>query len=172
MQVQVLSGLFDELEKISARRASAGFMQTRSGRRPIRASTLLAKPQLAPDSSNGANPSVEPDAPMADMEPAVEGTGPTDAGEKVAKLLTKERKEKALEGVATARPYVVSGVKGAVPGALIGKVLFEGGKGRLAGHAGRTGAILGGAMGVTHEALQRWAEKHKRKAVAKKLLEE
>lgn len=170
MQVQVLSGLFDELEKVAVRRGQANFMQTRAGRRPIRASTLLSKPSPVPNSSDGTNPSVEPDAPMAETEPAVEGTNDGDVGEKVAKILTKERKEKALEGFAKIRPYVVAGAKGAVPGALIGKVLFEGGKGRLAGHAGRTLGVLGGSLGVANEALQNWAEKHKRRSVAKKLL--
>lgn len=165
MQVQVLEGLFDELEKISARRNIAGYMQTRSGRRPIRASTLLAKPQLAPDSSSGPNPSVEPDAVEAQAEPAVEGTGEMEGDEKIAKILTKEHKEKALEGFAAARPYVASTVKGAVPGALLGGVL--GGS-----RAAKIGAGIGGTLSLTNEALRNWAEKHKRRAVAKRLLED
>jgi len=43
MPMDRISGFFDELEKIAISTRMSSFMQSRSGRRPIRAETLLAK---------------------------------------------------------------------------------------------------------------------------------
>ena len=44
MVMDRISGFFDEFEKIAVSTRMSSFMQSRSGRRPLRASTLLAKP--------------------------------------------------------------------------------------------------------------------------------
>ena len=161
MKDTILVGFMDELEKIAASKGSARHMQTRQGTRPIRFSTLLA---------NENRESVTQDTDLEQPEPPTnaneEDAGGGDGGAvKMAKLLTKERKEKAIGAFAKARPYVAGGVSAGVPLGFLGNIM--GGK-----KTARTLGVLGAAAGVTNEALKDWAEKNKRKRVAKRLLED
>ena len=165
MLVHTLEGVFDELEKIAASKREAGYMQARSGRRPIRAHNLIGRdstprssaPNITFPDQVTQDPETEPaNQPLADSEEDDAALGKTAA---------EDAKTKALEGFATARPYVAQAVKAGVPAAVLGGIM--GGK--------RTAKVLGAigaGAGVTNEALQQWAEKHKRKAIAKKLLED
>jgi len=141
----------DELEKIAASRVAAPFMQRREGIRPIRVHNLLGRDTVTQD------PEMEPaEPPEADQ--AVDG-----GAEKTAR--EKPFKEKALETFAKARPYVASGVKAGLPMAAIGNLTVGRKTGIVAG-------TVGTAAGVVNEALKQWAEKNKRKSVAKKILED
>ena len=165
MQITILAGMFDELQKIAASKQMSAHMQSRSGRRPIRAHNLLARdssPSPTTPDSVAQNPELEPAAPAQPAEPS-EGGEPV-----MGKTAAEELKERALTGFAKARPYVAEGIKGALPAALFGKIMA--GEGAKGSHAARVMGLLGATAGVTNRALKDWAEKHKRRHVAKKIL--
>ena len=163
MKDVTILGFVDELEKISASKGMASYMQTRRGTRPIRVDTLLSKENR--DSVAQDTDLEQPDPPTSANEES-EGGGDGDGGAvKMAKVFTKERKEKAIGAFAKARPYVAGGFTAGVPAALLGGVM--GGK-----KTAKTLGIIGAAAGVTNEALKDWAEKNKRKRVARKILED
>jgi hypothetical protein len=154
MQSTTLEAVFDEMEKIAASKGQAGYMQSRSGRRSMRVSTLMAK---------GAPDITEPDQTAQDPE-ADPGTPANPEDESGEKMAADDLKTKALGGFASARPYVASAFKAGVPAALLGGVM--GGP-----RAAKVMGAVGAGLGVTNEALENWAEKNKRKAVARKILE-
>lgn len=166
MQDIIFAAFFDEMEKIAASYRIAGHLKARSGIRPIRAATLLAKDSaLAAQQHQGPS---HTDAGPGQGELAGEGAhapqlGPTETAEG-EKMAASERTERVVGGFARARPYAVSAIEGAVPTALVGSMLFG-------PRAGKIGAGLGAGLGVTNQVLKDWAEKHKRKAVARKFLE-
>ena len=136
-------------------------MQSRKGTRPYRVGTLLNRERAAVDQSTPnllvQNP--ENDQPL----PAEPDTGDEESMGKSAARLS-ERKEKALSAFAKARPYVAEGVAAGVPAAVLGNIY--GGK--------RTAKIFGAVgtgAGVLNRSLKDWAEKNKRKRVARELLE-
>ena len=158
--------MFDELEKIGARMRSAGYMQSRSGVRPIRVDTLLNRGVQSQETELATAQPPETDQPMP-AEPA----GETAAEEApVGKLASADAtlSEKTMSGVAKARPYVVSGIKAGIPAAIFGKIMA--GEGAKGSHAARIAGIAGAGLGVANEAMKQWAEKHKQKALAKKIL--
>lgn len=159
MQKAALIGFFDEMQKMAASKGMAGYMQSRRGTRPYRVSTLLQREQ--PEQATHNPEMDQPDPPENAAESGEGGGGAV----KMAKVLSKERKEKAIGAFAKARPYVAGGFTAGVPAALLGGVL--GGK-----KTAKTLGVLGAAAGVTNEALKDWAEKHKRKRVAKEILGE
>lgn len=136
-----LIALNDELEKIGTASKVALHMQARKGRTPIRVSTLLAKERVY----GGGVEGVLKKASLADTRDA------------------------ALDAFAEARPYASSAAKGAVPGALLGGILGSS-KGKHGYNLAKGFAAAGGAAGILDHATKRWAEKHKRKRVAKKIL--
>lgn len=163
MQESVIAGFLDELEKIGASTQMAGYLQSRRGTRPYRVSTLLnkdTKPNITEPNLLVQNP--ENDQPA----PAEPDTGEDDAQSlgKIAGRLS-ERKQKAMEGFAKVRPYVASGVKAGLPAAVLGNIY--GGK-----RTAKVFGAVGAGAGVLNEALQNWAEKNKRRRVAKELLKE
>lgn len=155
-----IASFLDELEKIGASKQIAGYMQLRSGTRPYRVSTLLNKS----DSSITEPISITQNPGDERPDPAV----PDDDFDKAATFNKSEIKERSLEGFAKARPYVASAFKAAIPAALVGK--FMAGEGSRGSKAARIGAITGAGLGIVNKALEDWAQKHKRKAVAKKIL--
>lgn len=166
MQLDVLAGLFDELDKIATRRGMAVHLQTRSGIRPIRAHNLVGR-----DSNHQRRAVVENQGTtqQPDLDPGIPPERDvTDAGpDKTASNLSP-RQKKLLEHAADARPYVVGAVKAGIPAALFGKIMA--GEGPKGSHAARVLGIAGAALGAGNEYVQRWAEKNKRMSVAKKLL--
>jgi hypothetical protein len=164
MQLHILAGMFDELEKIGVSLGQAGFMQSRRGTRPYRVNTLLNKqnsPGYVDPSSVAQNPELDqpPPAELAQEE----DEGDTAVG-KTAQVISPETQERAMHAFVGARPYVVGGLQAGVPVAVLGNIVGGRRTGAIAG-AGATGA------GVLNEYLKQWAQKHKRKAVAKKILE-
>ena len=105
---QIFSAFFDELEKIAVSKKNAPFMQSRAGRRPIRAEKLLRRESKTSQSSH-VPPSVV--AEESDTE--------HEYGDGMAEKLGESRKEplkiKAIRTAVEARPWVSSGVKGAIP---------------------------------------------------------
>ena len=158
MQSLTIAGFLDELEKISARKGTASWMQTRSGTRPIRVHNLVGRDSLHGLSSGVESREQSAQAPELerpdDPEPAEETKEAADLG---------EAKTKALEGFVAARPYVSSTVQAAVPAAVLGGIL---GGPRMA----KTLGVIGGGAGVANEALKQWAEKNKRRKLSKKIL--
>ena len=161
MRFHMLAGFADEMEKICASLMSAGYMQSRRGTRPYRVSTLLGRessPSLTEPNSLTQNP--ENDRPVP---PQAEG-GEDDGSASIGKT-AESKKEKALGAFASARPYVAEGVKAGVPAALLGNI-----------YGGTRGAKIFGAIGTTggvvNQALKDWAEKNKRKRVARRILED
>jgi hypothetical protein len=164
MQITLLAGIFDELEKIGASTQMAGYMQSRRGTRPYRVSTLLSRdsrPNLTNPDSVAQNPELDQPPPA---QPASDEEGEPALG----KTASETMKERALTGFAKARPYVAEGVKGALPAALFGKIMA--GEGPKGSHTARVMGVLGAAAGITNRALKDWAERHKRREVAKKIL--
>lgn len=163
MQESVIVGLFDELEKIAVSTAMAGYMQSRRGTRPYRVSTLLARDRTETDLST---PNLLVQNPENDQPTPAEPDTGEEESQSMGKIAVRlsERKEKALSTFAKARPYVAEGVKAGVPAAVLGNIY--GGK--------RTAKVFGAVglgAGILNRSLKDWAEKNKRKRVAKELLE-
>lgn len=157
---QNLQSFFSELEKIALSKKDAPFMQSRTGRRPIRAHKLLEKRMSFGRDEVGDGP--------ADYEHE-QGAGMED---KLGSDKTKKYKRKAIRGAVEARPWVSSGVKGAIPAAVAANFLIpatsEKGmryKSRIVAGVG----ALGAAAGVADRALKRWAKRNPRSAAAKQL---
>ena len=162
METETFTGLINELEKIAASTQMAGYMQARRGTRPHRVHNLLnrdSKPNLTEPNLLTQDPEIG--QPM----PAEPDTGEDDAQKTAGKRMERlsKGKQKALGTFAAARPYVASGVKAGLPLAVLGNLY--GGK-----RAAKIFGAVGAGAGVANEALQSWAEKHKRRAVAKKIL--
>jgi hypothetical protein len=158
MQILTITALIDELDKIktAASTQAAGYMQSRRGIRPYRVETLLSKnnPSLTAPEDLTQNPELE--------EPE------SDASDFDKEAAPNNIKEKSLSGFAQARPYAASAIKAAIPAALFGK--FMAGEGSRGSKAARILGITGAGLGIADEALKNWAKKHKRKAVAQKIL--
>ena len=141
-----IAAMRDELGKMATCRRVAGYLQSRSGSTPIRVSTLLKREREKEQK-----------------------------GGRVEELLKKasvgEKKDRALETFATVRPYVSSAVRGAVPGAMLGGILGGAAK---SGHSYRLAkglAALGAGAGLADRGIREWAKEHKRKGVAKRILQ-
>lgn len=168
----------DEMEKQAVAKKLSPFQQGRKGRRPIRVEKALQKvtaylpSKVAPgDPVKTKSDPKEIEAMSGREDPEVEhGSGIGEAYEKVSKVLTRERKEKAISGFAAARPYVSSAVKAGVPSAIMAKMLMgEGAKGT---RAAQVAGVLGAGAGLANRALKNWALKHKRKGIAKEILKQ
>lgn len=163
---QRLLALFDEIEKLGVAKDVSHFMQTRTGRRPIRVGTLMKKETAyLPDNTEGDQK--QNSERSEDLE-AEAGQGFAD---KVA--AARERRDRAIGAAATARPWVKSGIKGAIPAAVAANFLIPATeqpwlrrKSKIV--AGMT--AVGAGLGVADKALKDWAEKNKRKAVAREIL--
>jgi hypothetical protein len=151
MNIKVLEAIFDELEKVGASARSAGYMQSRQGVRPIRVHNLVDKTNRTLTS----DPELEPPAPMSSND---------DEDQEIGKTAAKPVGEKVMEGFAEARPYVVGAAKGAVPAAVLGGIF---GKRRA---TKIIPSVIGAGLGAADVGIKDWAERHKRKAVAKKIL--
>lgn len=157
---QNLQSFFNELEKIALSKKDAPFMQSRSGRRPIRAQKLLEKQMSFGRDELGVQ--------AADYEHE-HGGGMED---KLGEDRTKKYKRKAIRGAVEARPWVSSGVKGAIPAAVAANFLIPATSERGMKYKSRIVAgvgALGAAAGVADRALKRWAKKNPRSAAAKQL---
>jgi hypothetical protein len=163
---QRLLALFGELEKSGVARDVSHFMQTRTGRRPIRVGTLMKKETAyLPDSKRSEQ---KQDSEKAEDLEAEAGHG---FAEKMASA--KERREQAIGAAAKARPWIKSGIKGAIPAAVAANFLIPATKEPWIGRkskivAGVTAA--GAGLGLADKALRDWAEKNKRKRVAREIL--
>lgn len=160
---QFLPSFIDELEKIAISKRDASFMQTRSGRRPIRAHTLLEKetafkrpPKEGEDDNQAADHEIEHGYGMEDKLGAQKETF----------------KDKAVHTAVAARPWVSSAVKSAIPAAVAANFLIPVTGERATKHKSRVVAgigALGAAAGVADRALKQWAQKHPKSQVAKDL---
>lgn len=158
MQFYKLAGFLDELEKMGASYRNAGYLQSRRGIRPIRVDTLINRTSSVTEPEQVAqNPELDqPPAAMASEEDSGEASIGKTAGEKT---------EKAMHGFVRARPYASSALGAAVPAALLGGIY--GGP-----RAAKTFGTVGGVLGLANQGLKDWAKAHKRKGVAKAILEE
>lgn len=184
MVMDQLEAFADEMLKIAGCKKLSPFMQSRRGRRPIRVEKALQKvtaylpSKVAPgDPVKTKSDPKEVEAMSGREDPEVEhGQGIADGYEKVGKVLTRERKEKAIGAFARVRPYVASGVKAGVPAAVMTKMLLGEGGSDVAKKRGsrivRTVGLLGAGAGMANRALKEWAARHKRKGVAKEILKE
>jgi hypothetical protein len=154
--------MIDELEKIGVSMRHAGFMQARRGTRPYRVDTLLGK------QPGYVEPNTVTQAPELDQPPPSQAAQEEDEGDpavgKTAQVLSPETAEKAMQGFATARPYAVGALQAGVPAAVLGNIV--GGR-----KLGIIGGIGGAGLGSVNEYLKQWAQKNRRQAVAKRLLE-
>lgn len=150
---QILPAFFEELEKLAVSKRESPFMQARRNRRPIRAHTLLKKEMAF-------------GAPVSDADES--GGNEYEHGSGMEEKLGARKEpldRKAIRAAVTARPWVGSAVKGAIPGAVAANFLIPATatkalkyKSRIVAGAG----VLGAGMGVTDRALKRWARKHPR----------
>jgi len=174
MQVQILAGMLDELEKIGVSYKSSDFMQSRRRTRPIRASTLISRSQNqsqgvsqdSPQSSDTTSEATDREALTQNPEldqPQFEGMSPEESGESSIGKEASVRTDKAIERFGEARPYVAGALKAGLPAAIFGN--FYGGP-----KLGKTIGLVGAGAGLTNEFLKSWAQKNKRKAVARKIL--
>lgn len=168
MQFPEIAAFFDELEKIGARMQSAGFMQSRRGTRPYRVDTLLGRTAApAMESQQEPPPPQDGPEPGEDQHTDPEVAGEGDMG-KMAVSLEDERVERAIGGFASARPYVAGAIAAGGPAAFITKTLM--GEHPKAMRAAQIAGAAGLGVGAANTALKRWAEKHKEKELAKKIL--
>lgn len=160
---QILPSFLDELVKIAVSKRDASFMQTRSGRRPIRAHKLLEKetafkrPPKVDDYDAGSGHEYEYGSGMS---------------EKLGESQSDKAKQTMMRGAVAARPWVSSAVKGAIPAAVAANFLIPTTselatkrKGRVVAGIGALGALAG----VADRALKDWAQKHPRSELATKL---
>lgn len=168
MEPLVLAAMLDELDKIAASYRAAGHMQARSGTRPIRVHNLLGKSQGSDQGSDRGF--VDKDATTQAPETEQPASPEMEGDELGKEAKDKGVKQKALEGFAKSRPYVVGGIKAGVPAAVFGKILV--GDGPKGSKAARVAGLVGAGLGVGNEYMKDWAEKNKRRSVAKKLLED
>jgi len=159
---QSLPAFFEELEKIGVSKRDSFFMQTRSGRRPIRAHKLLEK------ETSFSRP------PESDSE--VSSENEHEYGEGMQEKLGAEQadsiKHKAMRSAVSARPWVGSAIKGAIPAAVAANFLIPAStpetlkrKSRIVAGIGE----LGAGWGITDRALKDWAKRHPRTDVARAL---
>ena len=159
--------LLDELEKLGVARGISHFMQTRTGRRPISVGTLMKKETAyLPDAKKSEQ---KQDSEKAEDLETESGQGFAD---KVA-AVQKKRKDQAIGAAASARPWIKSGIKGAIPAAVAANFLIPATeqpwlrrKAKIV--AGVT--AMGAGLGVADKALKDWAERNKRSRVAKQIL--
>jgi hypothetical protein len=180
MNVSILAGFLDELDgidKVAVSRVATSFPQGRRGIRSLRVHNLIGRDFVKEDSPGISS---EPDhhnpedqtvanPEMADSSDGGDGGGEMSIG-KMAAVFTEERKEKAIGAFVKARPYVAGGLKAGIPAALAGKIIA--GEGPRGSNVARVAGIIGAGLGVANEGLKNWAEKNKRKAVAKQLLKD
>jgi hypothetical protein len=159
---QILPAFFEELEKIGVSKRDSSFMQSRKGRRPIRAGKLLEK-----ETAFKRPPKEEDDNATSDHE--IEHGGGME--EKLGADKDSPQRKAIRAGVA-ARPWVSSAVKGAIPAAVAANFLIPATSEKAMKHKSRIVAgmgALGAAAGLTDRALKRWARKHPKTEAAKSL---
>lgn len=96
---------------------------------------------------------------------------------KLAEKEVSQKKEdlgtRTMRSFVRARPYAAGFMKGGLPSALVAKTLFPGGESAAAKHLGRYVPLaalgIGGALGVTNEAIQRWAAKNPKTGISKEI---
>jgi len=168
---QSLLAFFDELEKLGVSKNDASFMQARRGRRPIRAHKLLEKEtafKRPPKSEDGADEAKDSEHEYGGGMEDKLGAAPEDKPEK----WRLPNKKEMMQAAVTARPWVASTVKGAVPAAIATRYLIPAVSPKAVKYKTRAIAamgVLGGMAGATDLALRRWAEKHPRSSMAKEI---
>lgn len=162
---QIITAFFDEFEKIAVSKKDSPFMQSRAGRRPIRAENLLRRESETSQSLH-APPSVVAEESATEHE----------YGDGMAEKLGERKKEplkiKAIRTAVEARPWVSSGVKGAIPAAIVSNFLIPATSQKGLKYKSRIvsgAAALGAAAGVGDKALKEWAKKNPRTLVAREL---
>ena len=123
----------------------------------------------SPSTSEPSSGTVPPETEIP-PQPQMEAGGEADGEPVIGKLAARERplRERVTEKAYQARPYVVSGIKAGVPAALFGKIMV--GEGAKGSHAARIAGLTGAGLGIANEAMQRWAEQNRRRALARKIL--
>lgn len=154
------------LEKRAVAKSVSHFTQTRTGRRPISVGTLLKKETAyLPTSQQGERNQ------DAEKSEDLEIEGGRGMEEKLGSV--SEKKEKAIGAAASARPWIKSGVTAAIPAAVAANFLIPASKEPWLSRKGKIVAgvgALGAGAGIADRALKDWAEKNKRKAIAKQIL--
>lgn len=156
---QMLPSFFEELEKLGVSKRDSSFMQSRRGRRPIRAHKLLEKENARPQNDEEGTASGHEYEHGMGME------------EKLGESRDSTRR-KAIRGAVAARPWMSSAVKGAIPAAVAANFLIPATSEKAMRHKSRIVAgigALGAGIGVTDRALKNWARKHPRTTEAKTL---
>lgn len=154
------SAFFDEFEKLAISKKDSPFMQSRAGRRPIRAHNLLKK------ETSFTSPS--------EMAGGADGIEREYGGDMSEKLGAKKDsfKKKVMHTAVTARPWVSDAVKGAIPAAVAANFLIPAYEGKALKHKSRVisgVAALGAGAGIADRALKGWAKKNPRSSVAREL---
>lgn len=91
--------------------------------------------------------------------------------EELQKLAEEEVKhERLMNAVSSAKPWVTSAVKGAVPAALVSNIAIPMMDSPLKKKITSTSALLGAAAGVGDLAMRRWAQRHPQHPTAEKVL--
>ena len=154
------------LEKRAVAKNMSHFTQTRTGRRSIRVGTLLKKETAyLPTAQQGERNQ------DAEKSEDLEIEGGRGMEEKLGSA--SERKEKAIGAAASARPWIKAGIKGAVPASIAASLMIPASKEPWVARKNRIVAgigAIGAGAGVADKALKDWAERNKRKAVAKQIL--
>lgn len=159
---QFFPAFFDELEKLGVSKRDSAFMQSRKGRRPIRAHRLLQK-------ETSFNRPQEMDS-VGEPSPEYEVGG--GMAEKLGAKKDESIGKKAIRGAVSARPWVSSGVKGAIPAAIVSNFLIPATSQKGLKYKSRIvsgAAALGAGVGVADKALKDWARKNPRTDVARAL---
>jgi hypothetical protein len=163
---QRLLAFFNEIEKLGVGKTLSHFTQLRGGRRPISVGTLLQKETAYLPNSSQAEKNQD-----AEKAEDLEVEGGAGFAEKMA--AAKERREKAIGAAATARPWIKSGIKGAIPAAVAANFLIPATEQpwlRRKSKAVAATTLIGAGLGVADKALQDWAARHKRTSLGKEIL--
>lgn len=91
--------------------------------------------------------------------------------DELQKLAEEEVKhERLMNAVSSAKPWVTSAVKGAVPAALVSNIALPMMDSPLKKRIASGSALLGAAAGVGDLAMKRWAQKHPNHPTAEKIV--
>lgn len=161
---QSLPAFFEELEKLGVSKGDSFFMQSRKGRRPIRAHKLLEKETAfsRPQKEEGGS----------DLSSDYEREYGGGMEDKVAAAKKDSLERKAIRGAVSARPWVSSAVRGAIPAAVASNFLIPATSAKGVKYKSRIVAgmgLLGAGAGVADRALKNWSKRNPRTAEARKL---
>lgn len=159
----IYDAFFDEMSKIAASALASLHVKARRGRRPIRASKILSRNLYAVERGNAGRDAATEDADTMEHE----------AGRGVLEKEGSRRRDRAIGVAASVRPWVKSGVGGAIPAAVAANFLVPATSPKWLKRKSKllTGAtLLGAAAGMSNHALEQWAAAHKRRSVARQIL--